>query len=425
LDKLDAIRGQMAALDWSARVVEGATLAALDGEALAKARELFGQKYANRFSADEVAGWSDAVFLERARLTQGGRITRTALLLLGKAESAYMLSPHPAQLTWKLAGEERAYEHFGPPFLLSSTLLYQKIRNVQLRILPEDQLIPVEVAKYDRKIVLEALHNCVAHQDYMRNGRILVTERADRVVLESEGGFFDGRPDDYVAGNRTPRRYRNPFLAQAMSELSMIDTMGYGIHSMYVGQARRFFPLPDYDLSEPRVVKITLHGALVDLAYSRLLIQKTDLSLVDILALDRVQKKLPVDEASLRRLRLAGMVEGRKPNVHVSAAVANATERKAQYIRTRGQDDAFYIKLIGDYLAQFGSASRQEINDLLWEKLSEVLDSAQREYKIGNLLGRMRRSGLIQSQGARKSSRWSLNLENVEKSRSVRIKNLK
>jgi len=158
--------------------------------------------------------------------------TRTALLLLGKAESAYMLSPHPAQLTWKLAGEERAYEHFGPPFLLSSTLPYRKIRNVQLRILPEDQLIPVEVAKYDRKIVLEALHNCVAHQDYTRNGRILVTERADRVVLESEGGFFDGRPDDYVAGNRTPRRYRNPFLAQAMSELSMIDTMGYGIHSI-------------------------------------------------------------------------------------------------------------------------------------------------------------------------------------------------
>lgn len=415
LDKLDEIRGQMAALDWSARVVEGATIAALNPQALAKARELFGQKYANRFSADEVAGWSDAVFLERARLTQAGRITRTALLLLGKAESAYMLSPHPAQLTWKLAGEERAYEHFGPPLLLSSTLLYLKIRNVQLRILPEDQLIPVEVAKYDRRIVLEALHNCVAHQDYSRNGRILVTERSDRVVLESEGGFFDGRPDDYVAGKRTPRRYRNPFLAQAMSELSMIDTMGYGIHSMYVGQARRFFPLPDYDLSEPQAVKITLHGALVDLAYSRLLIQKTDLSLVDILALDRVQKKLPVDEASLRRLRLGGMVEGRKPNVHVSAAVANATERKAQYMRTRGQDDAFYIKLIGDYLAQFGSASRQEINDLLWEKLSEVLDSAQREYKIGNLLGRMRRSGLIQSQGARKSSRWILNLENVEK----------
>jgi hypothetical protein len=135
----------------------------------------------------------------------------------------------------------------------------------------------------------------------------------------------------------------------------------------------------------------------------------------DILTLDRVQKKLPLDEASLRRLRAAGMVEGRRPNVHVSAAIANATERKVQYIRTRKQDDAFYIKLVSDYLGQFGSASRQEINDLLWDKLSEGLDSTQREYKIGNLLGRMRRSGLIQNQGARKSARWSLNLENLEK----------
>ena len=30
----------------------------------------------------------------------------------------------------------------------------------------------------------------------------------------------------------------------------MIDTMGYGIHEMYAGQRRRFFPLPDYDLSD-------------------------------------------------------------------------------------------------------------------------------------------------------------------------------
>ena len=173
--------------------------------------------------------------------------------------------------------------------------------------------------------------------------------------------------------------------------------------------------MPDYDLSEPHAVKITLHGALVDLAYSRLLIQNSDLSLADILTLDRVQKKLPVDEGCLRRLRRGGMIEGKKPNVHVSAAVASASARKAQYIRTRGQDNTFYIKLISDYLAQFGSASRQEINDLLWDKLSELLDAAQREDKIGNLLGRMRRSGLIKSKGARKSARWSLNLENVEK----------
>ena len=411
LDKLDEIRRQVGAADWSAQIVVGASIAHLDAEALAKARELFAQKHASRFGAGEVLRWDEATFLDRARFTREGRVTRAALLLLGKPESAHFLSPHPAQITWRLEGAERAYEHFGPPFLLSTSALYQRIRNTQLRILPDDQLVAVELAKYDRKIVLEALHNCIAHQDYARGARIVVTETVDRLVFDNEGSFFEGQPGDYVSGQRIPHRYRNPFLAQAMAGVNMIDTMGYGIHSMFTGQAKRYFPMPDYELGEPHVVRMTLHGALVDPAYSRLLMQKTDLPLPDILALDRVQKKLPLDDASLRRLRSGGLVEGRKPNLHVSAAIATATARKAQYIRTRRQDDLFYFKLVSDYLAQFGSASRKEINELLWEKLSEGLNPTQRQYKIGNLLRSMRRAGMIQTQGARKSSRWSLNVE--------------
>ena len=406
LDKQDAIRRQVGAADWSAQVVVGASSAHIDPEALAMAREVFAKKYANRFAAAEVAGWSDATFLDRAKLTKDGQVTRAALLLLGRAESAHLLSPHPAQITWRLEGSERAYEHFGPPFLVSTTSLYQKIRNVQLRILPDDQLIAVEVAKYDRSIVLEALHNCIAHQDYGRGGRIVVTERLDRVILENLGGFFEGQPGDYVAGNRVPMRYRNPFLVQAMVHLNMIDTMGYGIHMMYLGQARRYFPMPDYDLTEPQVVRLTLHGAVVDLAYSRLLIEKTDLPLADILALDRVQKGAPVDAATLKRLRRAKLVEGRKPNLYVAAAVAITATSRADYIRTRVQDDTFYVKLVDDYLTKFGSATRTEIDKLLWNKLSDALNSEQKRRKIGNLLTGMRNSGAIMNAGSRKAPAW-------------------
>lgn len=408
LDKLDELRRQVGAADWTAQQVPGASLSDLDPAALAHARESFARKYANRFAPDELAAWPDGAFLDRARLTQDGRLTRAALLLLGAPEAVHRLSPHPAQLTWRLEGPERAYEHFGPPFLLATTRLYQKIRNVQLRILPEDQLLPVEVSKYDRKIVLEALHNCIAHQDYSRSGRVVVTEWPDRLVFENEGRFFEGQPDDYVAGNKTPRRYRNPFLAQAMAELNMIDTMGYGIHEMHVGQARRYFPMPDYDLSEPEAVRLTLHGAIVDAAYSRLLIQKTDLPLADILALDRVQKKLPLADEALRRLRSAGLVEGRKPHLHVSASIAAATGSKADYIRTRAQDDAHYAKLVTDYLAQFGSAPRAEIERLLWPKLSDALTHEQKHNKVSNLLSNLRRAGRIRNEGARKSPRWVL-----------------
>jgi ATP-dependent DNA helicase RecG len=327
-------------------------------------------------------------------------------LLLGKPEAAHLLSPHPAQMTWKLEGPERAYQHFDPPFLLNSSRLYQNIRNIQLRILPDDELFPVELAKYDQKIVLEALHNCIAHQDYGRNGRIIVTEFPDRLVFENEGSFFEGEPGDYIFGNKTPRRYRNPFLAQAMTELNMIDTMGYGIYEMFSGQAKRYFPMPDYDLSESGAVKITIHGKVVDLAYSRMLIQKTDRSLDDIFALDRIQKKLPLDAGVAKRLRKTKLIEGRKPNLHVSASVATATDTRADYIRTRAQDDQFYMKLISDYLAKFASASRDEIDKLLWGKLSDALKPEQKKIKISNLISKMRQDGKIENVGPRRAPKW-------------------
>ena len=406
LDKLDGIRQQTIHVDWSAQVVPQASLQDLDERAVQAAREAFARKYENSIQADDVMKWPLATFLDRARLTQHGQVTRTALLLLGKPEAACHLSPLMAQLTWRLEGQEKAYQHFAPPFLLNSTLLYQKIRNIQIRILPKNSLLAVEVAKYDRKIVLEALHNCIAHQDYTLHGRIVVTEWLDKLTFENGGSFYEGTPADYLSGNKTPRRYRNPFLVNAMAELGMIDTMGYGIYQMHIGQARRYLPMPDYDLSEPEVTRLTIYGGVIDQAYSEILIQETNLSLGDILALDRVQKKLPIPESAASRLKRMKLIEGRKPNFHVSAAVAQATAAKAEYIRTRAQDDTFYLKLLQDYLAEFGEAPRPEIDKLLFNKLSEALDEQQKRNKINNLLTKWRRAGLIVNIGSDKGSRW-------------------
>lgn len=408
LDKQDEIRGQTLITDWTAQVVPQATLDDFDAAALAAARESFARKYANRLEDGEVESWELKTFLERARLMRDGQITRAALLLLGKANVVHLLSPHPAQLTWRLEGAERAYEHFSPPFLLATTELYKRIRNIQIRLLPDDTLLPVEASKYDQKVVLEALHNCIVHQDYSRNARILVTEFSDRLEFISEGGFYEGTPEEYIPGEKTPRKYRNPLLAQAMVELNMIDTMGYGIHEMHLKQVQRFFPLPDFDISDPDAVKLTIYGKIVDPSYSRMLMQKTDLSLMEILGLDRIQKKLPVSEETLRHLRSRGLVEGRKPNIHVSADIARMTAGEAEYIRTRAQDDDYYKKLIMDYLREFGSANREDLDGLLWTKLSDGLDAEQKKNKIGNLLNSLSRAEKIRNSGPKKTPRWEL-----------------
>lgn len=403
-DKLDEIRAQTLATDWTAQIVEGASFDDLDPDALAQARERFASKHANL----NVLSWSDEALLDRARVTINGRITRTALLLLGKAEAAWRLSPHPAEITWNLTGEERAYEHFGPPFLLATSRLFARIRNIQVRLLPENELLAHEVAKYDQKVVLEALHNCIAHQDYVQNARIVVTEHPDRLVFENSGNFYEGRPEDYVSGDKRPPRYRNPFLAQAMTELNMIDHMGYGIHDIYQRQRRRFFPLPDFDLQSGDMVRLTIHGRVVDPAYSRLLMQQTGLDLVDVLALDRVQKGFPITDDAIKHLRRNKLIEGRKPNFYVSAQVAAATSTMADYVRTRAQDDEFYAKLLTDYLAGAGTASRKDVNQLLLDKLSDALTAEQKLKKVANLLTKLRRQGVIVNTGPRAAPQWQL-----------------
>jgi len=138
------------------------------------------------------------------------------------------------------------------------------------------------------------------------------------------------------------------------------------------------------------------------------LMQKTDLALDEVLALDRVQKKLPITDAMIKRLRQAKLIEGRKPHFHVSASVAKVTSSKADYIHTRAQDDDYYAKLITDFITKFGKASRQEIDSLLLNKLSDALDEDQKKQKTANLLTKLRRSGKISNTGSRKAPEWVL-----------------
>lgn len=143
-----------------------------------------------------------------------------------------------------------------------------------------------------------------------------------------------------------------------MTELNLIDHIGKGIHRIVGDQRRRFLPMPDYDLTDPTEVKFAIHGVVIDGAYTRLMMVRADLSLEDVLALDRVQKSLTITDEAALRLRKAELIEGRKPRLHVRANIAAITGPRADYIRTRAQDDAHLSRLVLDYLRLFGSASR-------------------------------------------------------------------
>ncbi len=408
LSEIDRIRAPLRE-DWSAQVVESAGLADLDPDAIVFARAQYQEKHPQH--AAELAGWDDATFLNKTKVCIGGKVTRTALLLLGKEESVHLLSPAQSRITWVLKDErnsEKDYQHFDAPLILAGNKVLAKIRNLTVRHLPSGTLFPQEVTQYDPWVLREMLHNCIAHQDYPLGGRINVVETSDALLFTNLGSFIPGTVEEMIRSDAPPEIYRNPFLAQAMVNLNMIDTIGSGIKRMFLRQRDRSFPLPDYDLDDPGKVAVRLTGRVLDENYTQLLMSQADLDLLDVIALDRVQKKRALDGDTFKRLKERKLVEGRRPNLFVSAKVAAVTGEKAAYIKNRAFDKAHYKDMVVAYLRRFGRATRGDLNRLLLDKISDVLEDKQKRHFITNLLQEMKREKLIQVDGATRGAFWRL-----------------
>ena len=139
-----------------------------------------------------------------------------ALLLLGRPESAALLSPMVAKISWVLKDDhnlELDYEHIGPPFLLAGDHLLNRVRNLTVRALPSGTLFPQEITQYDPWVIREALHNSIAHQDYRLRGRIVVVEFPDRILLTNVGDFLPGDVETVIQQDAPQAIYRNPFLS--------------------------------------------------------------------------------------------------------------------------------------------------------------------------------------------------------------------
>ena len=359
--------------DWSVKTC-GATLEDLDNKAIQVARQEYAKKNPNL--AAEIQNWNDETFLNKAKLTIEGQVTRTAIILLGKPESSHWLNPSSATISWILKdrhGLELDYENFSCPLLISVEQIFRKIRNLKYRYMAESTLFPEEVDQYDPYIIREALNNAIAHQDYEACGKITVIEFQDgRLCFSNLGSFIPGTIEKVIKSDAPESRYRNLFLSDAMVKLNMIDTIGSGIRKMFNIQKDRFFPLPEYEIDNDRV-QVTITGSVLDINYARKLAQMPDLSLDDIILLDRVQKHKSLTDTQIKHLRQQNLIEG--------------------------LDNQHYKQLIREYIERFGKAKRANIDMLILAKLPDVLDENQKKNKVRNLLQSLKNEGVIKPEG--------------------------
>jgi ATP-dependent DNA helicase RecG len=396
--------------DWSAVICPDATIDDLDPKALEVARKNYAVKYPEY--ATEVEIWNDLTFLNKAKLTKQGKITRTAIILLGKTESEHFINPSEAKIRWILKdsqGNDKDYYLAELPLLLAVDKIYDKIRKLTYRYIKEGTLFPDEVPQYEPYLIREAINNCIAHQDYSKGGgRINVIEKEDdQLIFSNIGTFIPGSVEKVVINDAPELKYRNPFLAHAMFNLRMVDTMGGGIRKMFNFQRVRFFPMPEYEF-EKGIVKVTIIGKILDMDYARVLAKNQDLTLEEIVLLDKVQKKKDLNDIEEKHLRKRKLIEGRKPNFYVSKEIAQILGQKADYTKNRAFDNTYYMDLIIKFIEQHGQMERKEADELLWTKLPDWMNEEQKRIRTNNLIAELRKINKIKNIGIKSKPQWIL-----------------
>ena len=390
--------------DWSAQIVSDATIDDLDEVAIAKARMMF-KKVHSRIPEAEVNAWSVETFLSKCGIMKNGGITRAAIILLGKYESAFKLRPAVAQVTWTRRDEKQDvvdYEHFTVPFILTVDEILSKIENLTMREMPGGTLFPDTMKQYDDYTIREALHNCIAHQDYTMQQRINFVENPTYLYYSNAGSFIPGTLENALTNEEPQAYFRNECLCRAMVDFNMIDTVSRGIKKMFNEQWRRHFPMPDYEIdAKNRKVSVRIYGNEINKQYTNLLKTNDSLTLWDCISLDAVQKGRTIHEDVAQNLLNRGLIEGEAPNYTISLGIAKATNQLQGYTKQKGLDKEKMKQMILQYLKNAGTdgAKRDSIYEYIKDVMPQVKTHEQQLRLLGDILSALSVDKLIYAKG--------------------------
>ena len=390
--------------DWSAQIVSDAIIDDLDEVAIAKARMMF-KKVHSRIPEAEVNAWTVETFLSKCGIMKNGGITRAAIILLGKYESAFKLRPAVAQVTWTRRDEKQEvvdYEHFTVPFILTVDEILSKIENLTMREMPGGTLFPDTMKQYDDYTIREALHNCIAHQDYTMQQRINFVENPTYLYYSNAGSFIPGTLENALTNEEPQAYFRNECLCRAMVDFNMIDTVSRGIKKMFNEQWRRHFPMPDYEIdAKNRKVSVRIYGNEINEQYTNLLKTNKSLTLWDCISLDAIQKGRTIHEDIAQDLLNRGLIEGEAPNYTISLGIAKATRQLQGYTKQKGLDKEKIKQMILQYLKNAGTdgAKRDSIYEYVKDVMPQVKTHEQQLRLLGDILSALSTDKLIYPKG--------------------------
>ena len=268
--------------------------------------------------------------------------------------------------------------------------------------MPGGTLFPDTMKQYDDYTIREALHNCIAHQDYALQQRINFVENPGYLYYSNAGTFIPGNLENALRNEEPQTHFRNECLCRAMVDFNMIDTVSRGIKKMFNEQWRRHFPMPDYEIDQiKKKVVVRIYGNEINKRYTDLLKTNDTLSLWDCISLDAVQKGRTIHEEVAHDLLKRGLIEGEAPHYSISLSMAKNTHQLPSYTKNKGLDKERLCQMVLQYLSNAGDegAKRDSIYDYLKDVLPQNKTEKQKIRMLGDLLKNMSKEYLIKAEG--------------------------
>lgn len=216
-------------VDFTAVVVEGAVADLVSVAGMAQLRTISAREQA----PVELIAKSDTDLLNSLGLLRREKLTRAALLLVGKDEAIRLAFPGYAWTYLHMASDTDYDDRADGKECMAIAL-----DRIVGRLMPRNPLTTIrqglfhfEFRTYPEIALREALLNAFCHADYRIPGPIHIKHSPDRLEISNPGGLIGGISPTNILRHEPVSR--NPLLVNALTSLRLVNRSNLGVRRMY------------------------------------------------------------------------------------------------------------------------------------------------------------------------------------------------
>ena len=269
----------------------------------------------------------------------------------------------------------------------------------------------------------EAVMNAFIHRDYTISEPVIIQITLEQFTITNPGGFYrDVTPQNILFHEPCCRNQR---LAQASTDIGLMEKSGRGVDRIFWDQIRFMRPVPSYVASTSDTVRLTLTGGEGYIEAIRWMFQHfSEISDLRIRVVHGGLIHTLIDEGEATRETLiasmpgldvdwgkraitelisAGLItrigHGRGQKLVLSAQFQKKLGKPEAFIHQVGMDKEAQRQMILQYVREYGFITRQQTAKLL---------NRSSNNSIYRLLQEMVGDRLIEMSGARRLARYTL-----------------